>query len=48
METVAALVQRLGYAPVSLGKIAEGGVLVQAREQRWAPLIFQDLFKKES
>lgn len=45
--TVAALVEQLGYAPVSLGKIAEGGQLVQARDKRWAPLIFQDLFKKE-
>ncbi|WP_267897544.1 NADPH-dependent F420 reductase [Dyella psychrodurans] len=44
--TVAALVERLGYAPVSLGKIAEGGLLVQARDGIWGPLIFQDLFKK--
>jgi hypothetical protein len=34
-------------APVSLGKIAEGGQLVQARDKSWTPLIFQDLFKKE-
>jgi 8-hydroxy-5-deazaflavin:NADPH oxidoreductase len=45
--TVAALAEKLGYAPVSLGKIAEGGQLVQARDKSWAPLIFQDLFKKE-
>jgi predicted dinucleotide-binding enzyme len=45
--TVAALVEQLGYAPVGLGKIAEGGQLVQARDKSWAPLIFQDLFKKE-
>ena len=45
--TVAALVEQLGYAPVNLGKIAEGGQLVQARNRNWAPLIFQDLFKKE-
>lgn len=45
--TVAALVHQLGYAPVSFGKIAEGGHLVQARDKSWAPLIFQDLFKKE-
>ena len=44
--TVADLVEQLGYAPVSLGKIAEGGQLVQARDKSWAPLIFQDLFKK--
>ncbi|RKT13509.1 hypothetical protein B0G69_6673 [Paraburkholderia sp. RAU2J] len=45
--TVAALVERLGYAAVSLGRIAEGGQLVQARDKSWAPLIFQDLFRKE-
>jgi predicted dinucleotide-binding enzyme len=45
---VAALVEQLGYAPVSLGKIAEGGQLVQARNKSWAPLIFQDLFKKQA
>jgi 8-hydroxy-5-deazaflavin:NADPH oxidoreductase len=43
--TVAALVEKLGYAPVSLGNIAEGGRLVQARHKSWAPLIFQDLVK---
>lgn len=45
---VAKLVRALGFAPVSLGKIAEGGQLVQARDRTWAPLIFQDLFKKEA
>jgi hypothetical protein len=44
--TVAALVEQLGYAPVNLGKIAEGGQLVQGHDGIWAPLIFQDLFKK--
>jgi 8-hydroxy-5-deazaflavin:NADPH oxidoreductase len=47
VPTVASLVEKLGYAPVSLGKIAEGGLLVQARDKSWAPLIFQDLFKME-
>lgn len=42
---VKALVERLGFAPVSLGKLAEGGALVQARGKSWAPLIFQDLVK---
>lgn len=46
-ETVSALIGQLGYAPVFLGKIAEGGQLVQARDKNWAPLIFQDLFRKE-
>jgi 8-hydroxy-5-deazaflavin:NADPH oxidoreductase len=45
VETVAALVERLGFAPVRLGRLAEGGLLVQARGKSWAPLIFQDLFK---
>jgi len=45
--TVAALVEQLGYAPVNLGKIAQGGQLVQARDGVWGPLVFQDLFKKE-
>ena len=43
---VADLAKELGFAPVQLGKLAEGGLLVQARENTWAPLIFQDLFKK--
>jgi 8-hydroxy-5-deazaflavin:NADPH oxidoreductase len=43
---VATLVEELGFAPVKLGKLAEGGLLVQARGKTWAPLIFQDLFKK--
>jgi predicted dinucleotide-binding enzyme len=42
---VAALAERLGFAPVPLGKLAEGGALVQARRHTWAPLIFQDLVK---
>ena len=45
---VEALVEQLGYAPVKLGRLAEGGLLVQARGNTWAPLIFQDLFKKET
>lgn len=46
VKSVAALVQQLGFAPISLGKIAEGGQLVQAQGKSWAPLIFQDLFKR--
>jgi hypothetical protein len=44
---VAALAKQLGFAPVNLGKLDEGGALVQARGQTWGHLIFQDLFKKE-
>ncbi|MES2312278.1 MAG: NADPH-dependent F420 reductase [Pseudomonadota bacterium] len=46
-ETVAELAGQLGFAPVNLGKLREGGALVQARGKSWGPLIFQDLFKKE-
>jgi len=42
---VATLVEQLGFAPVKLGKLAEGGSLVQARGKTWAPLIFQDFVK---
>ena len=42
---VQALADRLGFAPVNLGRLAEGGALVQARGRSWAPLIFQDLVK---
>lgn len=45
---VRALAEQLGFAPVWLGRLAEGGSLVQARDKSWAPLIFQDLFKKAS
>ena len=44
---VADLAKRLGFAPVSLGKLNEGGALVHARGEVWGKLIFQDLFKKE-
>lgn len=44
---VAALARQLGFAPVDLGKLDEGGALVHARDRTWGPLIFQDLFKKE-
>ncbi len=42
---VRSLAERLGFAPVWLGKLAEGGALVQARGRSWGPLIFQDLVK---
>jgi predicted dinucleotide-binding enzyme len=43
----AALAKQLGFAPVNLGTLNEGGALVQARGRTWGPLIFQDVFKKE-
>ena len=44
---VAALARQLGFAPIELGRLNEGGALVHARDRTWGPLIFQDLFKKE-
>jgi predicted dinucleotide-binding enzyme len=39
--TVAGLAESLGFAAIEVGKIAEGGRLIQAR----APLVFQNLIK---
>jgi predicted dinucleotide-binding enzyme len=44
---VAEIADWLGFAPVNLGKLGEGGALVQVLARSWAPLIFQDLFKNE-
>ncbi len=44
--TAATLAKQLGFAPVKLGRLNEGGALVHARGPTWGPLIFQDLFKK--
>ncbi|MDE1905462.1 MAG: NAD(P)-binding domain-containing protein [Rhodospirillales bacterium] len=44
---VADLAKQLGFAPVKLGKLSEGGALVHARGRIWGRLIFQDLFKAE-
>ena len=44
---VADLAKQLGFAPVELGRLGEGGELVNARGSVWGLFIFQDLFKKE-
>lgn len=44
---VADLARELGFAPVRLGKLYEGGALVHARDGVRGPLIFQDLFKEK-
>src|ERR1700683_958300 len=44
---VADLAKQLGFTPVKLGRLNEGGALVHAGGRTWGPLIFQDLFKKE-
>ena len=45
---IKALAEQLGFAPVWLGGLAEGGALVQARDRNWGPLIFQDLVKADA
>ena len=42
---VAALTERLGFAPIKLGGLSEGGLLVQARGDTWGWLIFKDVIK---
>ncbi|HWK72485.1 MAG TPA: NAD(P)-binding domain-containing protein [Burkholderiaceae bacterium] len=42
---VAALAEDLGFAPITLGGLAEGGLLVHGRGNSWGRLIFKDLVK---
>jgi hypothetical protein len=42
---VGALAEKLGFAPIKLGGLSEGGLLVQARGNSWGRLIFKDLIK---
>ncbi|HWU93190.1 MAG TPA: NAD(P)-binding domain-containing protein [Sphingomicrobium sp.] len=44
-DEIAALAEKLGFAPIKLGGLAEGGLLVQARGNEWGHLIFKDLVK---
>jgi 8-hydroxy-5-deazaflavin:NADPH oxidoreductase len=44
---VVEMAKQLGFAPVKLGKLNEGGLLVHARGGTWGHLIFQDVFKKQ-
>jgi len=39
------LAEELGFAPIDLGGLSEGGLLVQARGDQWGHLIFKDLVK---
>jgi predicted dinucleotide-binding enzyme len=40
---IGALAERLGFSPIKLGGLSEGGLLVQARGKSWGQLIFKDL-----
>jgi 8-hydroxy-5-deazaflavin:NADPH oxidoreductase len=42
---IGALAENLGFAPIKLGGLSEGGMLVQARGNSWGRLIFKDLVK---
>lgn len=42
---IGALAENLGFSPVELGGLSEGGLLVQARGNSWGQLIFKDLVK---
>lgn len=42
---IATLAEKLGFAPIKLGGLSEGGLLVQARGNNWGQLIFKDLVK---
>ena len=42
---IGALAETLGFAPIRLGGLSEGGLLVQAHGDTWGKLIFQDLIK---
>jgi len=42
---ISKLAEKLGFAPIKLGGLSEGGLLVQAHGNTWGKLIFQDLIK---
>src|SRR4051812_15238910 len=42
---IGALAEDLGFSPIQLGGLSEGGLLVQARGNTWGRLIFKDLVK---
>ena len=42
---IGALAENLGFSPIKLGGLSEGGLLVQAHGNSWGQLIFKDLVK---
>jgi predicted dinucleotide-binding enzyme len=44
-DVIATLAGNLGFAPIKLGGLSEGGLLVQAHGNSWGRLIFKDLVK---
>ena len=44
-DEIGALAEKLGFAPIKLGGLSDGGLLVQAHGNSWGRLIFKDLVK---
>ena len=44
-EEIGALAENLGFSPIKLGGLSEGGLLVHAPGNSWGRLIFKDLVK---
>jgi hypothetical protein len=44
-KEIGTLAEQLGFSPIQLGGLSEGGLLVQARGNTWGRLIFKDLIK---
>lgn len=44
-DEIGALAENIGFSPIKLGGLAEGGLLVQAHGNNWGQLIFKDLVK---
>lgn len=42
---IGSLAENLGFSPIQLGGLSEGGLLIQARGNTWGRLIFEDLIK---
>jgi predicted dinucleotide-binding enzyme len=42
---IGALAEKLGFSPIKLGGLSEGGLLVHSRGNSWGQLIFKDLVK---
>jgi len=42
---IGVLAENLGFSPIKLGGLSEGGLLVQAHGNSWGQLIFKDLVK---
>jgi 8-hydroxy-5-deazaflavin:NADPH oxidoreductase len=44
-EEIGVLAENLGFSPIKLGGLSEGGLLVQGRGKSWGHLVFKDLVK---